>query len=357
MRPEPGFARSLREELTQVLPEFQARVHRNGALTDEELIKMTTRQDADPAMYLPDQPEGSSVFTADSVTSADELVGEDLIKKGEVAFVILAGGAGTRAGGPKVFAKIPGIGTSLLAWKLMQGADMPIWIMTSPDMQNSVAHHMKTLALSPRTRGTIFTQFEGYRLTPDNRLALIAPGVPDLYPLGHGDVGPALVENQVIDENPNVKYAYICNVDNVLATPHSGLLGFHKRQGADVTVEVVDRLPGDKGGVLAHVNNRLQVAEDWRLPTGFADAAKWHNTNTMIVDIGVLKANIEWRWHRVRKQVGSRLVIQHERLLQQYTEEFPTQYVHVPRSARYQPIKTQEDLEAAGKMLAGYKYA
>ena len=357
MRAEPGFARSLREELTHVLPEFQERVHRPGALTDEELIRMTTRQDADPAMYLPDHPDAKSVYTAGDVTAADEQAGDEMIRNGEVAFVVLAGGHGTRAGGPKVFAKIPSVETSLLAWKLMQGGDMPVWIMTSPDMQNSVAHHMKTLALSPGTRGTIFTQFEGYRLTPDNRLSLMAPGVPDLYPLGHGDVGPALVENGVLDENLNVKHIYVCNVDNVLASPHSGLLGFHKRQGANVTVEVVDRKPGDKGGVLAHVNNRLQVAEDWRLPAGFADEAKWHNTNTMIIDTNVLKVPIEWRWHRTRKQVGTRLVIQHERLLQQYTEEFPTQFVHVPRHARYQSIKTADDLETAGKLLASYKYA
>jgi len=354
---EPGFTRSLREELSQVLPEFQARVHRQGALTDEELVRMTTRQDADPAMYLPDHPDEKSVFTADSITAVDELTGEQMIKEGQVAFIILAGGAGTRAGGPKVFAQIPHVETSLLAWKLMQGGDMPIWIMTSPDMLNSVAHHMKSLALSPKTRGTIFTQFEGYRLSPDNRLALIAPGVPDLYPLGHGDVGPALVEGGVLDENKDVKYAFICNVDNVLGSPHAGLLGFHKRQGADVTCEVIDRRPGDKGGVIAVVNNRLQVAEDWRLPTGFADQAKWHNTNSMIVDIGVLRANIEWRWHRVRKHVGSRLVIQHERLLQQYTEEFPTQFVHVPREARYQAIKNADDLEEAGRVLSGYRYA
>jgi UTP--glucose-1-phosphate uridylyltransferase len=353
---EPGFTRSLREELTQVLPEFQERVHRAGALTDDELIRMTTRQDADPAMYHPDHPDDKSIHRWDDVNPVDELLGEEMIMRGEVAFVMLAGGVGTRMGGPKIFAKIPEVNTSLLAWKVMQGGGVPTWIMTSVGNMNSVAHHMQKLVLPPKTSYHIFEQFEGYRLTPDNRLSWVTPGVPDLYPLGHGDVGPALVESGVLRDNPEVKYAYICNVDNVLASPHEGLLGFHKRQGADVTCEVVDRQPGDKGGVVAVVNDRLQVAEDWRLPHGFADQAKWHNTNTMIVDIGVLAAQIEWRWHRIRKQVNDRLVIQHERLLQQYTEEMSTNYVHVPREARYQPIKTPEDLEAAGKLLAGYKY-
>ena len=353
---EPGFTRSLREELTQVLSEFQDRVHRAGALPDEELIRMTTRQDADPAMYHPDQPDESAVHKASDVTISDEMTGEEMIRNGEVAFVMLAGGAGTRMGGPKIFAKIPGIDTSLLAWKVMQGAGMPTWIMTSVGNMESVAHHMQKLVLPPGTFYHVFEQFEGYRLTPDNRIAWIAGGVPDLYPLGHGDVGPALVESGVLDDNPNVKYAYVCNVDNVMASPHSALLGLHKRQGVAVTCEVVDRRQGDKGGVIAVVNNRLQIAEDWRLPPGFSDQARWHNTNTMIVDVSVLRSNIDWRWHRVRKQINNRLVIQHERLLQQYTEEFPTQYVHVPREARYFGVKTPEDLDAAGKLLSGHKY-
>jgi len=353
---EPGFTRSLREELHNILPEFQARVHRVGALPDDELIRMTTRQDADPAMYHPDQPDERSVVQWDDVTLADEAEGSRMIKDGEVAFVMLAGGVGTRMGGPKVFAKIPGLETSLLAWKVMQGGGMPTWIMTSYGNMQPVAHHMQKLVLPPGTWYHIFEQFEGYRLTPDNRMSWVTPGVPDLYPLGHGDVGPALVESGVLADNPNVKYAFICNVDNVLASPHAGLLGLHKRQGADVTCEVVERMPTDKGGVLAVVNNQLQVAEDWRLPAGFIEQARWHNTNSLIVDIGVLSSPIEWRWHRVRKQINNRLVIQHERLLQQYTEERPTQFVQVPRNARYHGVKTPEDLEAAGKVLAGYRY-
>ena len=356
MKTEPGFVRSLREELTQVLPEFQVRVHRSGALTDEELVKMTTRQDADPAMYHPDFPDDDKLNNYEEITVADEQVGEEMISRGEVAFVLLAGGAGTRMGMPKVFAKIPGVDTSMLAWKVMQGGNMPVWIMTSVGNLKSIALHLEKLARPPKASYHIFEQFEGYRLTPDNRLEWIAHGVPDLYPLGHGDVGPALVESGVIADNPGVKYAYIVNVDNVMGSPHPGLLGFHKREGATVTCEVIERQRGDKGGVVAYVNNKLQIAEDWRLPAGFADQARWHNTNSMIIDIAALKAPIEWRWHRARKQVGHRLVIQHERLLQQLTEEFPTQFVRVPRDARYFGVKTQEDLEAAGRMLTGFKY-
>jgi UDP-N-acetylglucosamine pyrophosphorylase len=348
---------TLREELQCVLPEFQERVHRTGALTDNELVSLTTRQDADPAMYHPDQPNPRHVVQWDEVSEHDDAVGDQMIKDGKVAFVVMSGGAGTRLGRPKAFATIPGIETSLLAWKVMQGAGMPTWIMTSARGMDHVVQHVKHLVLPPRTSYHVFEQFEGYRLTPDNRLSWMFADIPDLYPLGHGDVGPALVESGVLADNPNVKYVYVCNVDNVLAAPHSGLLGLHARVGTHVTCEVVDRIPADKGGVLAIVNNRTQIAEDWRLPEGFVEHARWHNTNTMIINVNVLKADVQWRWHRVRKQVDDRIVIQHERLLQQYTEEFPTQFVHVPREARYQGVKTEEDLEEAGRVLMSYQYS
>ena len=354
---EPGFVTSLKEELAGVLPEFQARVHRPGALDDAELIRLVQRIEADPAAVHPDHPKaGDLVDGENELKLSDEFEGEKAISEGKVAFVILAGGAGTRMGGPKLFAKIPGVGLSLLGWKLLQAGTMPVWVMTQPDVVPQIQRHISTLALPMGLNGSVFDQFEGYRLTPDNRLAQLAPGIPDLYPLGHGDVGPALVESGILADSPNVKHVVVCNVDNVLASPSPAGIGHHLRVGRKVTVEVVKREKGDKGGVIAWVNNRLQAVEDFRLPDGFADEAPYHNTNTMIVDVDVLKQPISWRWQRVRKEVGTRLVVQHERLLQQYTEEHETNFVLVPRVARYAPVKTSDDLERAGNVLAAYRF-
>jgi UTP--glucose-1-phosphate uridylyltransferase len=353
---DPGFVTSLKAELDAVEESMQQRVHRVGALTDAELVSLTTRMDADPALYHPDHATLEQVAKFDSITFADEQLGDDLIKKGEVAFVVLAGGAGTRMGGPKLFAKIPGLDISLLGWKLLQAGNMPVWVMTSPDMLKSIQRHVSSLAVPIGLDGVIFEQFEGYRLTPDNRLHWLAQGVPDMYPLGHGDVGPALVESGVLDDHPRVKHVIVCNVDNVLASPHPGIIGQHYRSGCKVTCELVERQKGDRGGVPAWVNNHLQIAEDFRLPEGFADESPFHNTNTMVIDADVLRMPIPWRWHRVRKDVNGRLVIQYERLLQQYTEECATNFVMTPRDARYAPVKTPEDLERAGKVLESYRY-
>lgn len=348
------MSNSLTEDIFYVDPAFKLRVNRQGALTDGELASLTSRMDADPAMYHPDHV--TSAMVTNDVTTADELLGEDMIKSGSVAFVVLAGGVGSRFGGPKALAQIPNLGLTLLGWKLLQCGNMPVWIMSAPEVTQQVQQHVSALAVPAGMNGVIFEQFEGYRLTPDNRLSFIAEGIPELYPLGHGDVGPALVESGVLIENPQVKHVIVCNVDNVMASPHPGVLGRHVRSSCKVTCEVVDRVKGDRGGVVACVNNRIQIAEDFRLPEGFANEAALHNTNTMVIDVDVLRWPINWRWHRVRKHVDDRIVVQYERLLQQYTEECQTNFLHVPRDARYLSVKVPEDMVRAGEVLATYRF-
>ena len=351
-----GFAASLASDLQCVDDVLQKRVHRLGGLSDAELLSLTMSPDTNPASYLLDHVSENNVSSWETVTSIDEARGEQAIRDGEVAFVVLAGGSGTRMGQPKLFARIPGMELTLLGWKLLQAGQMPVWVMSTPDMMPQVQRHVSSLALPMGMHGCVFEQFEGYRLTPDNRLSIGPTGLPELYPLGHGDVGPALVANGVLDDNPEVKYAYICNVDNALATPHPGIIGRHIRTGAPVTCEIVDRIESDRGGVLAWIKNVLQVAEDFRLPPEFVDESKYHNTNTMLINVDVLRRPIPWRWHRVRKHVDNRIVIQYERLLQQYTEECDTDFLVVPREARYCPIKNLDDLEYAGKLLGSYRF-
>jgi UDP-N-acetylglucosamine pyrophosphorylase len=285
----------------------------------------------------------------------------DAIQAGQVAFVVLSGGRGTRVGGPKPFMRLPSLGITLISNKLAQSLvttpwgqliEVPIWFMTSPDLMKRFELYLN--GISPLATNTIvFEQFESYRLRPDNRLDFVSPGVPDMYPLGHGDVGPALVESGVLDENPNVKYCYIVNCDNVLASPDPYILSHHIESGAKVTCEVIDRNKNDQGGVIVWNDNKLQVVESFRLPDGLIETAPFHNTNSMIINVDVLRTELPWRWYRVRKQVDKRLVIQYERLIQQYTQEFDAQYVVVPREQRYLPIKTEADLMIADHALNG----
>lgn len=358
MRFEPGFVKELRLDLDRIKPEYKTRVERTGGLSEQKLLSLVC---ATPPTWDVDieHAQESDVDRYENLTSWQ--AGVDAVRAGEVAFVVLAGGAGTRAGGPKPFMRLPKLGITLMANKLMQSGftthdgevvQAPTWFMTSPELMERFANHLVGLVPQPN-EGVVFEQFESYRLRPDNRIDFVDQGVPDFYPTGHGDVGPALIESGVLDEHPNVKHCVIVNCDNVMASLDPVLLSHHIESGTHVTCEIIEKQKGDNGGVIAWYDGKLQVIEAFRLPEGFADEAKYHNTNSLIVSVEALRSNIDWKWHRVRKQVGTRLVVQHERLIQQYTETFPTKYVVVPRAQRYLSIKSEADLMRADEVLNG----
>lgn len=359
MRYEPGFVKELRREIESLDQKYRSRLARPGSLTENQLISLVSGG-LDHMVVNVDHASESDVIQYDKLHEWKP--GVDAVKAGEVAFVVLAGGNGTRVGGPKAFMRLPKLGISLIANKLVQSGfathegevlQAHTWVMTSPDLCNVMAEHLCGLSAS----GIVFEQFESYRLSVDNRMSFVERGVPEMYPTGHGDVGLALIESGVLNDNPNVKYCVIVNCDNVLASLDPIMLSHHIKSGVDLTCEVIKRVPEDKshGGSLVWADGRLQIVERFRIPQDFLryNEPIYHNTNSMIINVSALKSEIDWKWHRVRKQVGTRLVVQYERLLQQYTENLNSQYVVVDRQRRYCPIKTNDDLEKADEVLNG----
>jgi len=340
------FRDTLLRDIDCVLPEIRARVEVRGGMTIDDIFNVIA-YDANNCPIVRAFGDRTDVYAYDSVSCDDEQVGELAIAKGEVAFVVLAGGTSASP-----LTVIPGLNVSLVAWKVMQGGDMPVWIMTSLAQLDAVGNHVRSLATSPGTKGCVFTQFEGYTLTIHDKLSWSCPGIPRTHTLGHGDLGPALLESGLLAENPQVKYLYVCNVNNVMASPHEGLLGKHIKQGMQVTREVVDRQSNDVGGVLAWLDRKcgLQVVEDWCLPR--SNVASFHNTNSMILNVDIIKSKLDWRWHRMIN--GNE--VEHRRLLNQYSEEFLTMYVQVPRDSRYIPIKDEMSLNEASKRLMSYEF-
>lgn len=340
----------IKDDLNSILPDIKERINRPGGLTFNVLCSLSARIGSDPAIYYPDQANHFDVLQYEDITQEHVNLGEEAIKSGEVAFVILAGDEHS-----KFMLNIPNL-TSLLGWKLLQAGEMPVWVMSSPNNMLQIQQHISTFALPPGLNGVIFQQFEGCRFKPDDSVSWIRPAVPELYPLGHGDLGPALVESGILHDNLSVKRIVVCNVNNVMAAPHPGIIGYHIKKGKSVTCELVEKQKDDRGGVLAWVNNKLQIVEDFRLSRDFVNDAVFLNTNTMIIDVETFKYEFPWRWHRIRKHIDKRIVIQYERLLQQYTEEYDTNFLVVPRDVRYLPANTLEDLKKAADVLNHYQF-
>lgn len=345
MRQYPGFLNNLQQQFESLSPEALARIGRHGGLDIQDVISLILKP-RDHTVDLPENPGEEEVIKHKQIAISDGTTGLQLICKGEVALCILAGGAGTRIGGPKCLLKISDKDT-LLSQKLRQSADVKnIWILVSPELKETVVDYLNTNNLM-RDGIKVVEQYEFVRLTPDNQIFFDENNQPSFYPCGHGDVIEVLNKQGLVRDfhEAGGKHVMVVNVDNVLAALNSFILGYHHNSNSPVTCEVVRRNKDDRGGFLCKHLGVNQVVESFRMsPETNLEQFEWLNTNTMIFRTDLQLDIIKWSWYRVQKHINNKLVIQYERLLQQITEAFKTQFIEVKREERFFPIKSASDL-------------
>ena len=293
-------------------------------------------------------------------------IGAAAVKRGEVAFCVLAGGMATRMGGV-VKALVEALDghrfldlrlTENATWSARAGAPVPLWLMTSEATEGPTREALAKAGAGPHI--ATFTQDLGLRLTQEGRLFIGDDGQPSTYAPGHGDLPDALRRSGLLAKfvAGGGKYVWIANLDNLGATIDEAILGMFIETGADVQVEVAPKVEGDRGGIPVWADSadasgktvrRLQVLEEFRLPAGFdANAVRVFNTNTFLVKAdALLHTKVTYAWFEVEKKVGSRVAVQFERLLQELTAAMPSAYVRVPRDAsasRFLPVKDFDEL-------------
>jgi UTP--glucose-1-phosphate uridylyltransferase len=296
-------------------------------------------------------------------------LGAAALRRGEVAFCVMAGGMATRMGGV-VKALVEAFdGRSFLELRLNENAfwsrraetHVPLWLMTSDATDAPIREALSKLGAAGHLGhvGT-FRQDLGLRLTQEGRLFVGDDGRPSTYAPGHGDLPDALRRSGLLSSfvDRGGKYVWIANLDNRGASIDEALLGSFIEQGADVLVEVAPKADGDRGGIPVWADaegpdgvttRRLQVLEEFRLPAGFdASAVRVFNTNTFLVRAEpLLRANVRYSWFEVEKKVGARVAVQFERLLQELTAALPAVYSRVPRdgvASRFLPVKDFDEL-------------
>lgn len=342
----PGFLNALQEQLEAFSPEQLSRISRQGGLDIHDLIELIVKPQDNSVDFV--RPvDDNEVIKYNSLTEQHAKRGIELIHDGKIAFCILAGGSGTRIGGPKALLEIPGSSETLLSYKLRQAENIhDIWIITSPSNSAAVKKYLNDKKLI-REGIKIIDQYESIRLNSINSVVLDNESNPCFYPTGHGDVIPALVNSDTLSEflSKGGQHVVVVNVDNIGASPDERLCGLHDSSSeVGVTCEVVQKLVGDSGGYLCNYQGIAQIVEAFRIPQ-FLDTNQLRllNTNSMIFRADLDFNEIKWAWHRVQKIIDNKVVIQYERLLQQLTQEFITQFVRVERD-RFKPIKKIEDL-------------
>jgi UTP--glucose-1-phosphate uridylyltransferase len=285
--------------------------------------------------------------------------GSAALRRGELGAVILAGGMATRFGATvKALAALPLPGApTFLDVKL---ADVRRWRGAVPAalMTSFATHDAIADALGPGADVALAPQFVGLRVTAAGDLFLTESGMPSPYSTGHGDLPDALRLAGVLDafRAAGVRTVLVSNVDNLGATVDPALYAMHRRGGAKISVELVAKRPGDRGGLPVVRGGRLVLAEAFRLPETFPDEAfPLFNTNTLWIDLDVLDRDHPWTWCVAAKMVDGREALQYERLVGELTWWNESRYLHVERegaSSRFLPIKQLDDLEKQRDLLA-----
>jgi UDP-N-acetylglucosamine/UDP-N-acetylgalactosamine diphosphorylase len=222
----------------------------------------------------------TSIFPSGNPEDAKR--GEEAIKEGKCACVVLAGGQGSRlrCEGPKGCCPITVVKNKTLfqlfaekisAASKQAGRPLQVAIMTSP------LNHVETefyfvrnnfFGLDPH-QVTFFYQRMWPFLDFDGHLFLEAPDQIARGPNGNGGVFHRLVEIGLWKkwQEMGVEMVHVLPIDNPLALPYDHeLSGFQQRTGCDAVVKVALRSdPEEKVGALVKVDGRPRILEYFEL--------------------------------------------------------------------------------------------
>jgi UTP--glucose-1-phosphate uridylyltransferase len=327
-----------------------------AALAENGGQAFTGRIDGEVGVPEPgDLAELPSLATAEG--RALHAAGREALAAGEVGVVILAGGMATRFGGvvKAVVEVVPGY--SFLRLKLLDvermaetvGGRVPVYLLAS-HATSDVLRRAVGGSVHPRMPVEIVEQTVTLRLTAAGELFRDAAGQLSTCATGHGDLLPTLRASGVLARfrQGGGRMLLVSNVDNLAATLDPRVLGAHRRAGRGVTVDIVAKEGGDRGGIPARVAGHLQIVEEFRLPPGFDSArVPYFNTNTFVFDAEAIDRDFALDWFLVRRKVDGQEAVQPERLLGQVTAHLPTQFLVVPRhgsEGRFLPVKDRPEL-------------
>lgn len=276
---EESIAARLAEQLNQLNLDELAGLAQGGS--EEETPRDYSKLSPPPAFRLQDQ--------ADSIKTQQACeVGEQLMRDGKVAALLVAGGQGSRLGfeHPKGMFPIGPVSNKTLfqihfekivARGKRYGKSIPLYLMTSP------ATHDETIAFLTEHKNFgiaeddlhVFCQGTMPAIEKDTKQLLLAePDQLALSPDGHGGMLAALVKSGCLQNMKarGIEQIYYFQVDNPLADVcEPEFLGLHEMSDSEMSTQVVAKQkPEEKLGILAELDGKLQLVEYSELPPEYA---------------------------------------------------------------------------------------
>ena len=259
--------------------------------------------------------------------------GIEAYERGEIAFLIVAGGQGTRLGfdHPKGMFEVGPVSKrtlfqihaeKVLALSRRFGREFPLLIMTSPATHDeTVAFFAKHTRFGLPESAVVFFQ-QGTMPALDlatGKLLLEEPGQLFLGPNGHGGTLTGLADHGLLDDlgRRGVRTIYYFQVDNPLVNLADYVfVGRHLAERAEVSSKVVAKqFPTEKLGNLALIDGRCGIIEYSDLPEELARATDeqgrpklWAgNPAIHLFDLDFLKRVVGGAdripWHIAKKKV------------------------------------------------------
>ncbi len=258
--------------------------------------------------------------------------GETLLAEGRVAFLLVAGGQGSRLGfeGPKgLFAVGPVTGRSLFGWHAARiaaarkrfGHIAPWYVMTSATNDGPTRDFFESEGYFGLGEENVrfFTQRMLPALDQEGKVVLAARDALFLAPNGHGGTLEALAASGCLAHaaGRGIEELSYFQVDSPLARPADTLfLGLHSLAEAQMSSKVVSkRDAGEKVGVIGRADGRLGCIEYSDLPDELRHATDSEGqllfragniaNHVLRVDFVELLTNggLRLPWHLARKKL------------------------------------------------------
>jgi UDP-N-acetylglucosamine/UDP-N-acetylgalactosamine diphosphorylase len=229
-------------------------------------------------------------------TTAAVPIGEEALRNGEVAALLVAGGQGSRLGFDKpkgMFPVGPVSGASLfqihaekvLALGRRFGKPVPFLVMTSPATHAETIEYFEAQRYFGLSQQQVRFFQQGTMPALDlatGKLLLEKPGELFLSPNGHGGTLTALADSGLLGQlkADGVKHVFYFQVDNPLVQIcDPGFVGRHIETNSEASSKVVFKEdPAEKVGIYAIVNGRCGIIEYSDMPKELNDERTPHGT-------------------------------------------------------------------------------